>query len=440
MSHATLEARSIVSEQHYDRFEQNRRFEERTDIAERIGYPIRAMIAYTLENGHLYAQTDTKRRAFVEQTAQALQEAPYIFQGDQAFEVVRRSHEHDEALLVDALARGELGGNVLIKISKVPDAIVEGTTSIRGYRRDTLRTFGRIYARGKTGVHCYLFSLDHNDFAGLRAIEGQIGFDLTQRSSEDILADYRVIKTDNDPDQYAEEFIDEAIDSYDSAIFERTGQRRHAGSTFGERDEALAAVTYHEDIMAQHFEALHQVASIARTAQDKSELEETTRQATAAAIALKLRGTPDGMINAESIAHEVENGNYAGDCSLATPNAMQQGQNSLTENWKKMVKQCPKCLATNVIASKDGEWISGTCGCHLNVCTGDYWQESATKINKSSLFSSLIATPNRDSTSKNFHLKPSSGKYKAVPRLVVGGITYDWVDRVTGEVVTANNH
>jgi len=369
------ETRTAIAERRADDYERNARFEEASDLAERLGFPIRTTIYYDLHSESLYARTDRQHRAFTEQTYQAKLEAPYLFTGDQAFEVTRRSAEHDEALQAELLARGELTGNVLIKVSKVPDAVVEGRTSIKGYRRDTLRTFIRVYRRTDYGVECTLFSIDHNDQTGLERVGKLIDMQLTGRSSEDILADWRVLDVPGDGEAFVGKLIDRVTTVYDDAIYEQTGERRHAGSRYVDQVNAQQTVEAHPHLLREHFAAIAAIQGMALNRIAKDDLYEIEREKTAAAISLAARGHDVSSTSDTAVSAEVASGNYSGDCSSATQNGMQQGENELLKDWKKIVEHCPKCGASKIIAEKNGEIISGECGCHLNVCTGEYWRE-----------------------------------------------------------------
>ncbi len=341
MSHQLPDARTAVEtnmQYGYEKFEANRRFQERTDIAERIGYPIRTLIPYELYDGGLYARTDTEYVRFSERTYRAMREAPYLFTGDQAFEVTRRQHEHEEALQVEAFARGELDGNVFVKVSKVPDAIVADETSIKGYKRDTLRTFVRVYSRDGDGdLECRLFSLDYNDQDGLRAVEGILGMDLTSRSSEDILADHMLFQTDGVPSEFSEKLIDDITHGYDDAIFARTGEVRHAGSLFDNSVDAQRAVDQQTYFMIKHYKAIDAIVGMALNPSAKNDLLGKERERTAAAIALVLGGRRIESISELDISAEVATGKYDGDCALPTENAMEQGQTGEKE------MTCPYC-------------------------------------------------------------------------------------------------
>ncbi|TXG76050.1 hypothetical protein E6P97_04315, partial [Patescibacteria group bacterium] len=167
-----MTTQELVRERAHRNYEENVRFEEMTDIAERLGYPIDTTIRYEMYGGAAYALSDTVHRPFHNQTLLAMQRGRTLFTGDQAFEAERLRLEHEEALQVDAFGRGDLAGDVLVKLSKVPDAVVEGRTSIKGYRRDLMRSFVRLYYRDGGGVVCRLFTLDGNSQKGMFAISG----------------------------------------------------------------------------------------------------------------------------------------------------------------------------------------------------------------------------------------------------------------------------
>lgn len=445
MSHQLLDACTAVEtnmQYGYEKFEANRRFQERTDIAERIGYPIRTLIPYELYGGGLYARTDTEYVRFSERTYRAMREAPYLFTGDQAFEVTRRQHEHEEALQVEAFARGELDGNVFVKVSKVPDAIVADETSIKGYKRDTLRTFVRVYSRDGDGdLECRLFSLDYNDQDGLRAVEGILRMDLTSRSSEDILADHMLFQTDGVPSEFSEKLIDDITHGYDDAIFARTGEVRHAGSLFDNSVDAQRAVDQQTYFMTKHYKAIDAIVGMALNPSAKNDLLGKERERTAAAIALVLGGRRIESISELDISAEVATGKYDGDCALPTENAMQQGESELFDNWKKRVDKCPMCDKKNVIAEKIGEVIKGNCGCNLNVCTGEYWktqtisQQRKRKLSQAAIAASQNHTRRRN-TQNTIPRKLRNPHYKRISKYVLGDKVDQVIDTRTQQVVS----
>lgn len=331
----------------YERYEQHRRFEESTDIAERLGYPIDLRIAYEMRDGAAYALSDTKDRPFHEQTAQALSEGAGKFTGSQAFEVTRLSHEHDEALMIDAFGRGELPGNVIIKVSKVPDAVVRGTTDINGYRRDLLRSFVRIYSRSNSSIECRLFTLDHNNSDGFKAVGRITNMDLA-RGSEDILADHTLI---NVPATELTTFCDEMADTiklhYDAAVYQSTHIRTHAGSQFIDHHDAMSAVATQPRLFHEHLRTLDKIKSLGLPQAAQQALEEEARKKIAAAIKLSSEGVSIDSVGDASVTAEVSQGHYGGECATA-PNGMNQAQ--LLENkWTK--GECVACLRRTSVGS-----------------------------------------------------------------------------------------
>lgn len=348
-----------------ERFEANRRFEEMTDIAERLSYPIDTTIDYELRGDALYALSDTVDRPFRDQTFQALLAGERQFTGDQAFQRERLRLEHEEALLVDTFATGDIKGNVLIKYSKVPDAVVEGRTSINGYRRDLLRSFVRMYYRTDTGVSCRLFTLDHNHRGGTQRVGELLDID-TMRPSEEVLADHTILDAPGDPEYFVEQLMNRAIEVYDGAIAVETKARTHAGSSYLDKCDAMTAIAAQSHLISQHMDA---IASIMTQGLGNGALEQERRK-TAAAIKLASEGQHIVSSGDASVASEVARGDYGGDCALGSSTTEQMGMNQAKtgEQWM----TCPFCgqatygdpcasrLVCNVCAAevRDGRVVS----------------------------------------------------------------------------------
>lgn len=337
--HTTLEQRQ---QRGYERFEENRRFEEKTDIAERLGYPIDVTIHYALRDGAVFALSDTVERPFHSQTLQAQLAGEYKFNGDQAFERIRLSHEHNEALMVDKLATGELAGNVLIKFSKVPDAVVENRTSIKGYRRDLLRSFVRIYYRTEAGVSCRLFTLDHNVSTGIHRVGTLIDID-TMQPSEVVLGNHALIDVPDDPEHFVNDLTERVITEYDAAVCEESGQRTHAGSLYADHLSAMRSIDEHPHLLAQHFDSIGSI--IEETERERA------REQIAAAIKLASEGYSITSSSDAAVAAEVARGNYGGECATATTTGMNQaGQVKNMENvWSH--GECQVCFAKTSVGS-----------------------------------------------------------------------------------------
>jgi len=327
-------------QENFERFQKMRRFEEMTDIAERIGYPINITVPYRLKDGALYALTDTVERPFQNKTLQAMLAGKTNFIGDQAFEQTRLAHEHDEALLADRLARGELEGTILVKISKVPDAVVEGRTSIKGYRRDLLRSFVRIYHRTPDGVDCRLFTLDHNNREGMQRVGELLGID-TMKGSEEILADHALFDVSDDIEAFTEALANETIRVYDNAI----PTESYAGSIYTSKQDAMGAILSQGRLVDQHMRA---ISDIMAQSLGVDRLE-TERERTAAAIKLASEGVVVGSNADSSVTSEVSTGNYGGECATATTTGMSQASQTMENVWSH--GECQVCFAKTMVGS-----------------------------------------------------------------------------------------
>lgn len=343
MQTATLERPVVESNRlrDFERYLDNQRFEEKTDIGERLGYHIQATLHYEMRGGVAYCLSDTKERPFHEQTLAAMEAGRWKFTEENAFEAERLRLEYEESLLVDALGRGELEGNVLIKFSKVPDAVVDGSASVNGYRRDLMRSFVRIYYREPgDGVTCVLFSLDGNSSKGLQAAEKIVGMQLQGRPSEEVLAGSRVVSWESDDiETQVALFKERIIKEYDDGAYEETGRRTYAGSEFTDRASALQVIDNHEDIFEEHWAAVSAVQGRALEAELKEEYLEDTRRKTAAAIKLREQGEDVASIGDEIVATEATSKEYGRECST---NGMNQTEKSV-EKGKEIEMTCPFC-------------------------------------------------------------------------------------------------
>lgn len=333
----------------YERFEANQVFEEKTDIAERLGYAIDVTLTYRMKDGKAYCTSDTQDRPFSNQTFLARERGRANFTSSQAFEAVRLSHEHDEALMVDDFGAGVLDGNVLMKLSRVPDAVAAGTTDIKGYRRDILRSFVRLYWREDDMVHCRLFTLDQNNHAGMRQVGELLGI-AVDRSSEDILADHTLLHVPDSPRQFVFGLTESLKQAYDGSVLATTGRDSYAGSLWNEQNDAMAAIEAQDYLFREHMKSMQAIRRLGLNPAAEDDLLESERQRTAAAIKLASSGTEIGSIADGAVSAEVETGNYGRECATASENGMNQAQQA--ENvWRD-----GKCI----VCFKEGR--VGSCG------------------------------------------------------------------------------
>lgn len=419
----------------FERFLDNQRFEEKTDLSERLGYHIHTTIDYEMRGGFAYALSDTKDRPFHERTQEAYEIGKFKFSGENAFELERLRLENEEALLVDAFGRGELPGDVLIKFSKVPDAVVDGTATVNGYRRDLLRSFVRIYyMTGEDKLSCLIFSLDSNSAAGFKEVESLVGMKLAGRSSEEILGDAKLLNwQSSDLQTQVEVFAENIILRYDQGIRAETGRRTYAGSGSSDMENALAVVDKHSDLFEQHWLAISEVQGRVLSNKDREDFLENVRRKTAAAIKLRENGTTISSIGDEDVAAEAQSGEYGRECAT---NGMNQTED-LTKDWEKLVKSCPICGKPNVVATKTGDTITGDCGCWSNVCTGAFGRATLQKKPRPTVQTATeVRKPAKAETFDEKNIKQIYGDTAQVQRRkAFGDEIFSVVDRQTGDVL-----
>lgn len=323
----TVSQREQIQVHARERFEDNRRHELATDIAERIGYPISHTVEYKMIDGMAYATTDLKNRPFRNQTAQALREGRAKYSGVNEFEYIRLGLEHEEALMADKFGSCKLDGNILIKVSRVPDAVVDGTARVRGYRRDEMRSFVRIYYMADGLMKCHLFSLDGNSSEGMAAVGALIGIDMRPgRGSEEILADHRLETISLVDDQRIEEFAENIKERYDAAIWQASGERRHAGSRFLDQKDALSVVKSKPWLLDQHDQEVARIMARSLDTSSQDALIEQSLKRTAAAVTVVERGGAVGSLSDASVDAAVQSGNFDRDC----PTGAQQAESILS--------------------------------------------------------------------------------------------------------------
>ncbi|MEO5499528.1 MAG: hypothetical protein ABIR46_03445 [Candidatus Saccharimonadales bacterium] len=417
----------------YERFETNKRFEEVTDIAERLGCPIVVTIGYEMHEGSAYCTTDTKARPFHDQTELAKLDGKFKFTGSQAFEYTRLSHEHDEALMVDQLGRGELDGNVLIKYSKIPDAVVSGTTDIKGYRRDLLRHFVRIYYRTEVGVDCKLFTLDKNSQQGTEYAGLVLGLD-TSQPSEDLLADCNVLNIPDDPADYVDRLQTMTIGAYDKGVFEESGKITHAGSDYNDQYDAMNVISSELPLVDQHMKAIADIMQTARGEHDIEVLLESARQRTAAAIKISSLGEVVSSANDASVSTEMANNEYGRDC--ATTTGMNQTQQNMENKWSQ--GECQVCFVKTSVGSCN---VCAKCSAadDRGIDLLKLRDQNLRRLQKAQSAQSIKTPGPRQVQPRKTHDITSLYGKDAVrrQRIVVGGIVEEVRDRRTGDLIAA---
>ncbi len=419
----------------YERFEANRRFEEMTDIAERLGYPIDTTIQYEMRDGAAYCLSDTTDRPFHNQTLQAMLSGAERFTGDQAFEADRLRLEHEEALLVDAFGRDELSGNVLIKFSKVPDAVVDGVTSINGYRRDLLRSFVRIYTRTDAGVDCRLFTLDGNSRTGMYRAGEVLAID-TLQPSEKVLGDHTLLMVEDDVQQFVDDLAQRTKSVYDEGRFAETNEHSYAGSRYGDKQNAMTVVAEQTWLIAGHMDAITDIMQRGLSISSRDDLLEAERQRTAAAIKLASNGIDIASSSDASVVAEVESGNYDRECATST--GMNQAQQNMENIWAP--GECQVCFAKTMVGSCR---VCATCAAadDRGVDLLQLREKNLRRLQtKRALGRSASIQPNQQPArrpSKQDQIRQAYGdKAELYREMVVGGERHYVRNKVTKEIIT----
>jgi len=432
----------------YERHEAYQRFEEATDIAERIGYPIDHRVQYEMRGSLVYAEFDKQNRPFRELTDESRREGHKIFTGVNAFEAIRRECEHQEALMVDAFGRGELDGTVLVKISPVPDAVRNGTADIDGYRRDLLRSFVRIYYRTENGVSCRLFSLDKSDRAGMAAVGDLLGISTSERSSEDILGDHVLVDMgENISDEAITGLVEQTKSVYDQVLELQTGEQYHAGSRMLNKNDALSLVLRHGTLLDEHMKGVTDIMSRALDPTTKKALLETQRKRTTAAMDIVEHGGVVGSSNDSAVTEQMSAKDYSGECATGTGlEAVGMSQGEKAKKKEKMVegKHFDECMNCPNCKSGKGVWVEmwhhkgkkrTDYTCNNSACGAttlpDRRNEIQTESNKS-----VIASEQNPSSTDKLYVK-AYGEYARVrTEISVGGADRVVYDSRTGEVIT----
>lgn len=418
------------------------RFEEATDIAERLGYPIDHVITQYIVGGEIF---DNKMVRIADYTAESLAVAPMLFTGDAAFEIERRESEHATVLGNEVLVSGRLNGNAKIKYSPAPRQVLESKSSIKGYRPDLRRDLMSIFYIENDKLQLRIISLDSVNDETRYAVGKYIGIDMSPDRGDREVMDSEVVAY---IDKTAVDEIVEMVKLiHDDKLREQTGNITYAGSRFLNKGDALSIVRSNKDLLDQHMAAWSGIVGSSRGRNQQDPRMEHWRVLTTSAIDLRLKGESIGSISDGGVADNAATGNFDPSC----PTGMNSGSNMLdsigmSQGKKEFIsKTCPMCGDTNVVTRISGSVISGACGCARDICTGetisinrhkntneasrDHDHLRANKVGK------VIKSNEID---EQVLLTEDHGEYAELRNiLVVGGVKKVIVDRRTGTELAA---
>ena len=300
-------------QENHERYEAFRRFEEATDISERLSLSLETPIDFTVDDaGHVYSEFGDRFAEVIGRWVAVAQRRAEI-EPENAFEAERAMLEEDEAYWIEALARGELDGNMLLIISPVPDAVRDGTATIGGYNRQRLRSMVRMYQADGARVRSTTISLDQSNMQGLRAVAAAFGDTEVPDdiSSEQFLARRHVFTA---TDQEAEFLPALARSSYDEVLREQLGGTWYAGSRFATKQDALSYVQSQTSLFDEHMRAVDAVVAAVRDPKQRAPKLEALRQRAAAAIDAQLHGHVVESISDATVTTHQAQGDFSGDC------------------------------------------------------------------------------------------------------------------------------
>ncbi|MBL8160306.1 hypothetical protein JNJ66_07680 [Candidatus Saccharibacteria bacterium] len=305
-------------------YENYLRFEEMTDISERLSLPVETTIDFKLdEDGYVYSSLGDRFVTVIENGYKAAQ-AEAAIHPENAFQAERARLETEEMLMVEQLARGELDGNGLMVVSPLPDAVRDGSTSLGGYNRERMRAMVRLYHVEGTTVHSTTISLDQSDYEGLQAVAAAFGGRIPDgQTSEQVLAQRFVFTATPEEAEWLPGLVRE---SYDAVLTKRLGGQWFAGSRFANKSDALSYVQGHTDLGDQHMQAISRVMATVRDVSQRNRQLEGLRQRLAAAIDARLHGKTVTSLQDEAVAEQQASGDYSGDCPTPNESSAQQAE------------------------------------------------------------------------------------------------------------------
>ena len=337
--------REQISQRGVERYEAYRLFEEKTDLGERLSLPIENHLELDVVNGQVFGRdTAGHQRRMVEWSRQAYEVAlrDPAFAGANAVERARRRHEYDEAVAVEQLSPGE----TMVVFSPIPDAALEGLTSIQGYRTDLARTFCRLYRHEGGHIHAVTLTLEQSNKPALRAAAEAIGMELpVSMQSEKVLAT-RYVKAFSGREY--EELPDRIRCHYDLSLNEQTGLTFFAGNRLAGQQDSMRFINDNHDIVEEHMAFLRAIEARLVPGKLRDDELEKLRRRTAAALDERLHGGRVGSIGDVSVSERMETGEYGGECAIgATMSTQEQMGLGLAQQGENIWMTCPFCgLAT----------------------------------------------------------------------------------------------
>ncbi|HET8689965.1 MAG TPA: hypothetical protein VFL81_00830 [Candidatus Saccharimonadales bacterium] len=417
----------------FEAFEyQRNRTDELTEASEKLAAPMYNQFEYRRgPDGELYFEGQAIGEVF--ETGVRIAEALTAENPQFYVELVRRHLEYDEYLSMKAIAYSE-GDRpaIMVKISPIPDAVVQGLVDLNAYDRERKKTLVRVFERTEEGLRATSVSLDRSDRDGLRAVAELFGETISDDdSSEDIL--FKSMYAE--PWQFADDVELPRLvrRTYDKVLEDKYGGRWLGGRQDARQTEALQFIESQSDLITEHMTIIRQLkndhASRGRL--------ERARHNFAAALDRRLRGEADAGSLDEAGDIAISRGQtFESDCPTGT-NATANSLSALGIGNKKQVsisKHCPICGAANVVTTIEGEIISGSCGCKKEICTGKI--SSTKRLDVLSPLANHKVTEKPVLPTKRKLIRQRFGEHAMVKtQTTIGGADKLVVDKRTGQVI-----
>lgn len=406
----------------YERFEAYRLYEEKTDIGERLSLPIhnaprleviaKSVYGYDI-HGELRRMTEWSKEAY-DDACQDLQ-----FSGLNQIERTRRKLELDEAEVVETLSVGES----LHVLSPIPDVVMDGNTTLDGYRTDLARTFYRAYYRHEDHVETMTLSLEQSNKQALWRVGVFVGMSLPENmQSETVLASRHRKKMSHDE---FEMLADTVRYQYDASLKEQTGITFFAGNRLANHQESMQFIDAHHAIIDEHMSFIRSIEQHLSGVKKKNALE-GLRQRTAAALDAILHGTAITSITDGSVDTRLASGSYGGECAIGTT---QNTQEAMGLAQGKHTTNCPLCGTKGVTATVEGATITcSSCLQGVDICTGKIIPKKKS-IQKSPPLIGPSQSTTQSTQDRDKYIREVYGEHgRSRTKLVIGGAVREIYD------------
>lgn len=305
----------------YHSWELQRRYDEITDVAERVRAPIAPKQEFMLTaEGLVSERGETLRPVIVKGLAEAQRMA--LTNPDWRVEVIRRTIDLQEYDELETLAMQGEGSGALVSYWLIPDEIRSGAnTGLPGYNRERLKMFTRIAVPTAKGVAIKYHSYDGSYLPGVQSMDEAIGFTFDpNRTSEQIAGERRRIPVPVDIDA-----LDEVLrQAYDGALARDFGGEWDGGRPPLAVKDIIAFICGQEKLLDEHMGEVVKVFAQTANPHKRNTLMEPHRYNLAAAIDDLLHGKEVTSAAEAGEAARDEGRNLDGDCPTGDDTAQSE--------------------------------------------------------------------------------------------------------------------